>query len=121
MSKEKELLLKKFKISLINFIDQLNEQYPNVSDLKFMKIFIKTTVPIGEVIDNFYKYTVPHKQKIINKNEAFFMEKDDVFSFLTSDKTSLIKTLWKDADDDTKNIIWQWFEHLITISEQYYK
>ena len=117
---EKQKTLKKFKDSLMEFIDQLRQQYPDIKDLELMKIYIKTSVPIVEVIDNFYKYSIPHKSKIFTRDENFFLQTDNIFSFLAPDKQNLLKDIWNKADNDTKEIIWQWFKHLIEISEQYY-
>jgi len=114
-------ILKKFKESLMEFIDQLREQYPNLNDLKLMKAYIKVGVPMIEVIENFYKYSVPHKSKIIIKDEKFFLQDDNIFSFLAPDKQNLLKDIWNSADKDTKNVIWEWFKHLIDLSEEYYK
>jgi|LakMenE01Jun11ns_1017448.scaffolds.fasta_scaffold8125304_1 hypothetical protein len=117
---EKQKILKKFKDNLMEFIDQLREQYPNIKDLKLMKIYIKASVPMTEVIDNFYRYSIPHKNKISTKDENFFLQNDNIFSFLAPDKQTLLKDIWNQADNDTKDIIWQWFNLLINLSEQYY-
>ena len=83
-------ILIQFKNSLISFIDELIEQFPQEPDLIILRIFLKDQIPIEDVITKF-TYTINKnnqelKKSISDRNEAFFLE-SDVFESIARSKT----------------------------------
>lgn len=114
-------VLKEFKKCILQFIDELIEQFPQESDLKVIKIFIQNEVPVEVAITNFITYAMPLKYQIKTRNDDFFLNNSNIFHFLDNDKSFHMKNVWKTIDEDTKNVIWDWFDYLLNISEKYIK
>ncbi len=114
-------VLKEFKKSILQFIDELIEQFPQESDLKIIKIFIQNEVPVEIAINNFITYAIPLKEEIKSRNDDFFLNNSNIFNFLNNDKAFHMKNVWKTLDSDTKSVVWDWFDYLVNISEKYIK
>lgn len=73
------------------------------------------------ILNSFIQYVLPHKKNITSKNEDFFLEgggqeKLDKESY----KYALdIKKDWEHISSENKDIIWNYFNILIIISEKY--
>lgn len=109
-----------------NFLGELIEIFPEKEDLYFIRLFIIEQFPTDRLIDQMTKYVVPHKDKIKNKDEAFFLESRGIFGILEktkNDKVLEFKELWKSSrlDKENRNTIWAWFDAFICIVEEYNK
>jgi hypothetical protein len=114
-------ILKLFKTNLIKFLDALIEQYPSEGDLAVLRVFLSEQIPIEDVLVIFSKRLLPYKQMIMNKDEKFFIEGDDVFKGVSSDTVSYCKNIWlsyKITNED-KEQIWKWFTLFVNLSEKY--
>ena len=114
-------ILKLFKTNLIKFLDALIEQFPSEGDLAVLRVFLSEQIPIEDVLIVFSKRLLPYKQMIMNKDEKFFVEGDDVFKGVSSDTVSYCKNIWlsdKITGED-KEQIWKWFKLFVNLSEKY--
>ena len=114
-------ILKLFKTNLIKFLDALIEQFPSEGDLAVLRVFLSEQIPIEDVLIVFSKRLLPYKQMILNKDEKFFIEGDDVFKGVSSDTVSYCKNIWlsdKITGED-KEQIWKWFKLFVNLSEKY--
>jgi hypothetical protein len=114
-------ILKLFKTNLIKFLDALVEQFPSEGDLAVLRVFLSEQIPIEDVLIVFSKRLLPYKQMILNKDEKFFIEGDDVFKGVSSDTVSYCKNIWlsEKITGEDKEQIWKWFKLFVNLSEKY--
>ena len=114
-------ILKLFKTNLIKFLDALIEQFPSEGDLAVLRVFLSEQIPIEDVLIVFSNRLLPYKQMIINKDEKFFVEGDDVFKGVSSDTVSYCKNIWlsEKITVEDKEQIWKWFKLVVNLSEKY--
>lgn len=121
MSDKKFELLIKFKNVLLEFIDELVQQFPNDSDIIMCRIFIKDQIPVQSIMDTFTKYFLPQKEMILNKDEMFFTMGTSDFCTALRLNTNIFEKIWYSGvlDDDDKDVIWQWIISLYKLTEKY--
>lgn len=121
MSKQVSLFCKVLK-------DFLNDIYKSYPDNSLLVLINATNAMIlanpSSVVENF-KYCIdPYKEKIISKDESFFLEggltrdlENTSYSFLTDELNKVVK-IWNDPStpDKTKQAIWKYFELLVKLS-----
>jgi hypothetical protein len=111
-----------FKISIIDFIDEMIAQFQEETDLILLRVYFDTHLSDIELMEHFVTYVYPHKKLILEKNDAFFLdEKNEIFGPIEQTKVSHFKNLWlsKKTDKHTKETIWMWFRSFIHATEQY--
>jgi hypothetical protein len=122
-------ILKDFKKHLLNFIDELISQFPQEGDLVILRVFIDNQVQIKNIMDGFiFKINTNDNQlrnMISKRNEMFFIE-HDVFTSVGNvnpDKIRYFKKIWLSGslDNDDKQIIWEWIDLFVHLSNQYVK
>ena len=114
-------ILSRFKTAMIQFIDELIEQFPEEADLIIIRVFFENQVPIAVVADSFIQFVLPHKDKIKRRDEKFFLENNHMFSMLDTGKVVHFKKLWtsKRLDNDDRDVRWNWFDTFCTLVEAY--
>lgn len=120
-SDKKFELLVKFKNVLMEFIDELVQQFPNDSDIIMSRIFIKDQIPIQTIMDKFTMYFLPQGDVILNKDESFFTTGTADFCASIHLNTNIFEKIWYTGvlDDDDKDVIWQWITSLYKLVEKY--
>ena len=121
MSDKKFELLIKFKNVLMNFIDELVQQFPNDSDIVMCRIFIKDQIPTQTIMDKFIKYFTPQEELIKNKDPLFFTMGTSEFCSSLNLNTNIFEKAWFSGvlDDEDKEITWQWITSLYKIVDKY--
>lgn len=121
VSDKKFELLVKFKNVLMEFIDELVQQFPNDSDIVMSRIFIKDQIPIQTIMDKFTLYFLPQGDVILNKDESFFTTGTADFCSSIHLNTNIFEKIWYTGvlDDDDKDVIWQWITSLYKLVEKY--
>jgi hypothetical protein len=114
-------LLRLFKDSIIRFIDELIEIMPSEEDLVHMRIFLSIHVGTEQLMNQFCKFVLPHKKLIESRNDAFFIERDDLFGTIEQGKVIHCKKIWCSGqlDEENKNVIWKWFDHFMKLATDY--
>ena len=119
-------LLQTFKNQIINFLDELIEQFPTEAEFVIIRIFVKDQIPLGDVLGRFIKECLPHHDEIKHKNEAFFLESDIIVNALGGSKIGIevmdkLKSLWRSErlDDDDREMIWKWMGLFFQIAQTY--
>ena len=112
-------VLKLFKLNMIEFLDQLIEQFDQEGDLIVMRFFISEQIPLEDLMNRFISYIYPLKDMILKRNEKFFLERDDIFGSSPADKVIHFKELYKNMDTDDRDTLWSWFDRFISICEKY--
>jgi hypothetical protein len=113
--------MKIFKTKIVEFLDALIEQFPQEGDFIILRVVLSEQIPIGDVIEVFSKRIIPHKQMVLQKDEKFFLDCEDIFKGLGQDKVNYFKNIWTSGnlDADDKENIWKWFQLFLKLSENY--
>ena len=116
-------ILTEFKRQLLNFLDELIDQFPSEEDLIVVRVFLADQIPIASVMSYFITEVLCLKEFVVNKNEAFFLNNNVLFGYLDKNKVNYFKRMWRSGnlDDDDKAVIWAWFMTFISLAEKYQK
>lgn len=116
-----EDVLTSFKKNLVRLCDDLIEILPNDTDLLTIRIFVNS-IPLVEAIENFADITIPYKEKILAKDEEYFLNMNGgMFENLESSKVSKFKDVYLSGKltDDQKNVIWSYFTTFLKLGLKY--
>lgn len=117
-------ILAQFKTHVINFLDELIEQFPTEADLVIGRVFIKDQIPAENVMTAFIVEILPYKEEIKNRDDTLFLEgKMNFLQNVSQTKANHFKKIWKSSalDHNDRDVIWKWFDILIYFVEQYQK
>lgn len=118
-------ILKKFREVLIEFLDSLIEQldkHPEAKgELITLRIFTKDQMPIVDIMNNFILYILPHKEKITQREDTFFVEQVDKFTKLPKSSVERFKLIWRSNtfNKDDITIIWKFIDVLVKLGEKF--
>ena len=119
-------ILIQFKNSLVSFIDELIEAFPNEPDLIILRIFLKDQILIEDVMNKFIHIINKDDQKIKTyikeRNETVLLE-NDIFQSISKTKAINFQKLWRSdtLDDDEKNAVWRWIDSFVILSDRFAK
>jgi hypothetical protein len=118
-------ILIEFKTALVDFFDELIEQFPDEGDLVMVRIFINDQVPIADVMSVFITRLLPLKDIVAKRDVNFFLgpSASSLFEKLDKGKVNYFKILWQSdrLDDSDRAQIWKWYDYFIIIAEKYQK
>jgi len=121
---EKLVLMKEFRDQLVNFLDEIIEQFPMESDFVLIRMFIKDQIPVHDVLGRFIKEILPLKEYVKNRDETFFLDNQILYTGgnINTEKIDHFKKLWKSnsLDKEDKETIWRWMDCFIKISNKYF-
>ena len=119
-------LLQTFKNQIINFLDELIQQFPEEAEFVIIRIFVKDQIPLGDVIGRFIKECLPHHDQIRMKNQSFFLDSDIIVNALGGSKMGQdvmdkLKSLWLShrLDEDDREMVWKWMALFFQIANNY--
>lgn len=122
MNIEKQVeLLVLFKKTMIEFLDELIEQFDQEGDLIVLRFFLSEQIPLETIMNQFNSYVYPMKDMIKNRDEKFFLERDNIFGSSPKDKVIHFKELYMKMAKDDRVTLWTWFDTFIMICEKYKK
>lgn len=123
MEDRKLFLMQQFRDSLVKFVDELIEQYPNEPDFILIRIFIKDQIPMTDILGKFIRDLLPLKDKAEERNLKFFLENLFTYSGLPEHgkRTNHFKEFFgSDKISPTdREIMWQWVDLFISIADSY--
>jgi hypothetical protein len=109
-----------------NFIKELVSIFPKNGDIILFgeQYNLIRSANSSLIIQYFIQYVYPHKTRIINQEESFFLEgggqeelKENNGGLKFRDN---IKNLWiSEMSDQNKDIIWKYFKIFVILSEKY--
>jgi len=124
-------ILGAFNNVLTDFIDDCILVFPEDKDFMLYKKGVNLLVKVNpkKVLTVFAEYTSIYREKILVKDEDFFLKTDyteivssnskysesDIFNIINK-----IKGYWVELDDNNKTKIWDYMILLINISDKYY-
>lgn len=107
-------IIKQFNDISIDFLTQTSSL---VGSSYLYKFKLMTKVNCVYAIDSFIQNVLPYKNKIVNRDETFFMNKsidnymDDIIG---------IKQIYHTLDEESKNNIWEIVLALVYLAEERY-
>jgi hypothetical protein len=116
-------ILTEFKNSLVSFLDELIEQFPEEGDLVVIRIFLNDQVPIADVMSTMISKLLPLKEMVKKRDDNFFLNNNVLFDKLNKEKVNHFKILWKSdrLDAEDRSVIWRWYDLFINLTEKYQK
>lgn len=125
MSTDRDVTFDRFNKVTDEFLTQLIQTFPNVATFSQFKTGF-------QVLKTFNKYqpqsifntyvSIPYRHQIVEKDEQFFLnEKYDISSDSQDYWQGFVDTLrqlWRQLNDDNKEVIWQYFRVLITLNDK---
>ena len=122
--------LRDFKTQMVNFIDELIEQFPQEATFVLIRIFIKDKIPVHDVLGRFMRDCLPYKDFVDKKDEVFFLNSDIIYQAYVNDDTvqedediNRFRQLWESdqLDDDDREVIWAWMDLFFKLAMSYHK
>jgi hypothetical protein len=122
---------KKYRIAFKNQLDNFICDFKSVCSSDKLKSLCDYENKINalysanpqKLIELFGEYVIPYKQKIMEKDETFFLNKNDYDKDFDEDDMSMFENfhmeeLWHTFDQNTKNNIFKYFNILIILYEK---
>ena len=119
--------MKEFRNYLVQFLDELIEQFPNEPNFVIMRIFIKDQAPVEEVLGRFIRDVLPYRKQAQDRDCKFFIEHP--FLFLSQEDMDTSKEhfnyfteLWQSdvLDETDRNVIWSWVDVCMEFGHKYH-
>ena len=121
MSNKAEII-NKFHQYFIRFIDELVEQFPEVTTLHFVRIFLKDRCEPFKLIENYIKYILPEKALIDARDDSFFLHAQWLDKLTKKGiQISALRDIWlsNHIDNSDKEMIWKWYDVFNVLSLRY--
>lgn len=115
-----------FKNKMVQFLDELIIQFPEEPAFYFIRIFVKDTIPVEDVLGRFMRDCLPYKKFIEEKNDLFFLNSDIIYNTYATqvghEEMNKFKDMWTSGklDDDDKEATWAWMILFFRLSLAYY-
>jgi len=122
--------MQQFRDHLIQFLDELIEQFPLEGEFVLIRIFLRDQIPITDVIGRFMRDLLPLKSMVEKRNEKFFLENTVLYmgssaqsSGYLADRVDYFKRLWmsNQLTAEDRQVMWKWMDLFMSISDIYYK
>jgi hypothetical protein len=107
------------------FIKELTSSFPDIKQFQTFRSGFNLLKNLDKKkpqdVFNTYVY-IEYKDYILQRNEVFFMNNDVEITSTRKDQwlefISNIRDIWKTLDDDNKDVIWKYFQVLVTLNEK---
>ena len=114
-----------FNNIIFRFVDDLIETFPEENDFKVYKrtFTILKSANAKKMCTMFKNYSYVYREKILKKDESFFIENDYTEIKQASTMESVggiiekLKEHWKTLSDENKVKIWQYLATMIQLSD----
>ena len=115
------LLAIKFRDLIIEFLDELIEQFPEEADFIIARIFIKDQVNPVYIADSFSESLLGHEDIIKRRDERYFIDNDNLFSYFDDTKVLYFKKIWQSdkLDGDDRQTMWEWMDAFVLLAKKY--
>ncbi len=114
-----------FLQQLDNFINELCTIFPKSTDILLFRERYNLIRSANSkiILDYFIKYIYPHKQKILDKDESFFLEgggQDEIKDGSNLKFRDNIKNLWLgELSQENKDVIHRYFKVFVILCDKY--
>lgn len=120
--------MQEFRKNLVQFLDELIEQFPEETKFVMIRIAIQNQVPVADVIGRFIRDILPFREEARQRNDRFFI--DHPFLYMSEkdmenigkEKIDQFTKLWRSdrLDDKDRSIIWDWLDIFMEYAHKYY-
>jgi hypothetical protein len=116
-----------FNEKFSEFIKDLIETFPDDKDFKLCKQSFTLLQMVDErkPVEMFQIYAMKYKEKIMNKEESFFLKHDFKEELSKSDDQNFsvelllkLKECWKNLEQKNKDVIWSYLELLYKVENK---
>jgi hypothetical protein len=116
-----------FVSQLSSLGSELNDMYPEDTDIKMAKNTIETLKILNpkKLYEIFSNFVVPYRDQIINRDDTFFLSMDysnvlnsDVGDGYNITTVMNLKKYWSGMSDTTKECMWQYFGVLVMLCDK---
>lgn len=117
-----------FNKKLLEFANDLVSIFPSMYDFQIFQIAVEWSIKIDiHAPLSFFNYHIKDRfhQKILNKDESFFLCEsfEDCNKYIDHYGHDLnliekLKNIWQTLDEDNKSIIWRYMQVLLIVSEK---
>jgi hypothetical protein len=118
-------LVQTFKNSLIEFLDQLIDMFPNESNIVIVRVMVKDVLVIEDLLISFKTGLEKEgvRDMIKDHNDQYFMRHDTLFSNIGSSNINEVKRLWQSGSIDAynKTIVWAWIDRFVKVADLHTK
>lgn len=116
-------LLDIFNQKLLEFVADLIDVCPEIKTLKKFKLSVSMTILAKKEIpeDVFYNsVVVPYAEKVMQRDDEFFLTESYVTSPVLAEFNIVdqLKGAWRTLDDRNKEIVWNYMQILLIISNK---
>jgi len=122
--------MQQFRDHLIQFLDELIEQFPLEGEFVLIRIFLRDQIPMTDVIGRFMRDLLPFKSMVETRNERFFLDNTVLYmgsanqtSGYLADRVDYFKKLWvsDQLTSEDRLVMWKWMDLFMSIAEIYHK
>jgi hypothetical protein len=110
-------LLKLVKQQLIVFIDELIDVIPEQDDLHVVKLIVREQLLDSEIMEFLVSKILPLEDLIRKRDCENLCRSIQMFS----PKVSKYIIIWETADEENRNIVWEWLNHFMELAKKYKK
>lgn len=120
--------MKEFRNHLVQFLDELIEQFPSEPNFVIMRIFIKDQAPVEAVMGRFIRDILPYRKQAQDRDSKFFI--DHPFLFLSNEDMNDVSNehinyftaLWESdqLDETDRDVIWSWLDIFMEFGHKYF-
>jgi hypothetical protein len=123
MESEKLYLLNEFRDQLVNFLDEIIEQFPRECDFVLIRMFIKDQLPVADIMGRFIRDILPLREHVTKRDDDFFLNNSILYTGgnINLEKVDHFKEIWMSdtLDEEDRTVIWKWMDCLFLIAEKY--
>ncbi len=116
-------ILNEFRNQLINFLDEIIEQFPTEGEFVIIRMFVKDQIPATDILGRFIRDLLPYEKQVQTRDEKFFLENTLLYTGgkISSNKINHFTTLWRSdrLDDMDRKVIWDWMDVFMRLAHSY--
>lgn len=118
MAKEQQII-KKFKKTLISFLEELIHQMPSNKDLIVFRVFLIDQIEEEDLIKNFSLKVNKYNELIKSKDEKLFTHESLFSDERFTRSNDVLKKIWCKLNDDDKECMWAWIDTFVKLIKAY--
>jgi hypothetical protein len=119
------VIISAFNEQFNDFIGNLIKTFPGDRDFTSARsgANVLLTFDDKQLIQLFERYIPPYEEKIIGRDEQFFLENNyaeiALATNVASDIIDKLKKLWRELDYDNRVVVWEYLGNLVKLCQKY--
>ena len=112
-------ILSNLRTNLKKFFDDMKNRFPTEPSFVIASLAIENQFPMEDAIGYIKEYVLPVKDKILQKDEQFFLSGNKFLSKLNPTSVDGFRDRWLQLSKDDKEVVWRYFEVFVKLAERY--